>query len=63
MDEDKKAKARALAEKALDKAAQGDSRESEQLIEQARDLDPAEVAEVADEIEEERRQAERYQDE
>ncbi|WP_207477781.1 hypothetical protein [Arenibaculum pallidiluteum] len=61
-DRTSKAKARELAEKALDKAAEGDERQSEKLLEEARKIDPAAVAEVSDEIEEDRRQAERYSD-
>ena len=61
MAEDKHDKAHDLAEQGLDKMIEGDRKEGEKLVEQAKKLDPEAVQEVAREVEEDRQQAEKFQ--
>jgi len=61
MAEDKHDKAHDLAEQGLDKMVEGNRKEGEKLVEEARKLDPKAVQEVASEVEEDRQQAEKFQ--
>lgn len=54
-------KAHDLAEEGLDKMIEGDGKEGKKLVEEAKKLDSEAVAEVAQEIEEDRKQAEKFQ--
>ncbi|WP_158044164.1 heme biosynthesis protein HemY [Skermanella pratensis] len=54
-------KAQDLAEEGLEKMIEGDRKEGEKLVEKARKLDSEAVAEVAQEVEEDRQQAEKFQ--
>lgn len=54
-------KAHDLAEEGLDKIIEGDGKEGKKLVEEAKKLDPEAVAEVAQEVEEDRQQAEKFQ--
>jgi predicted transcriptional regulator len=56
---EKRERARDLAEEGLDRLFDGDETGKE-LIEQAKKLDPAAVAELAEEVEREKEQAERF---
>jgi hypothetical protein len=56
---EKRERARDLAEEGLDRLLDGDETGKE-LIEQAKKLDPAAVAELAEEVEREKEQAERF---
>lgn len=53
-------KAHDLAEQAIEKAADGDTRKARELADQAKDIDPKIDQEMAREIEEDRRQAEKF---
>jgi hypothetical protein len=53
-------KAHDLAEQAIDKAADGDTRKAKDLADQAKDIDPKIGEEMAKEIEDDRRKAEKY---
>lgn len=55
-------KAHDLAEEALDKAADGDTRAAKDLADKAKEIDPKIGQEMAREVEEDRRQAERFKD-
>jgi predicted transcriptional regulator len=56
---EKRERARDLAEEGLDRLLDGDETGKE-LIERAKKLDPAAVAELAEEVEREKEQAERF---
>ena len=56
---DKHERARDLAEEGLDRLVEGDEKGRE-LIEKAKKLDPGAVAELAEEVERDREQAERF---
>lgn len=56
-------KAHDKAEHALDKMIEGDRREGERMLEEARKMDGTAVDDVGREVEEERKQAEKYRDE
>lgn len=53
-------KAHDLAEEAIDKAADGDTRKARELADQAKDIDPKIGQEMAKEIEDDRRKAEKF---
>ena len=59
---DKRERARDIAEKGLDKLVEGD-KAGETLIDKAKKLDPGAVEELAREVERDKEQAERFQDE
>jgi hypothetical protein len=61
MAENKHDKAHDLAEQGLEKVIEGERKEGEKLVEEARKLDPEAVQEVAQEVEEDRQQAEKFQ--
>jgi hypothetical protein len=56
---DKRERARDIAEEGLDRLVEGDEKGME-LIEEAKKLDPDAVAELAEEVERDREQAERF---
>ena len=56
---DKRERARDMAEKGLDRLVDGDEKGKE-LIEKAKKLDPDAVAELAEEVERDKEQAERF---
>ena len=56
---DKRERARDIAEEGLDRLVEGDEKGME-LIEKAKKLDPDAVAELAEEVERDREQAERF---
>ncbi len=56
---DKRERARDIAEEGLDRLIEGDEKGKE-LIEKAKKLDPDAVAELAEEVERDREQAERF---
>lgn len=56
--DDKRERARDLAEEGLDKAVEGDEDQGRRLIDEARKIDPKAVEEVAEEVERERRKVE-----
>ena len=56
---DKRERARDLAEQGLDRLVEGDEN-GRALIEKAKKLDPDAVAELAEEVERDREQAERF---
>ena len=58
---DKRERARDIAEEGLDRLIEGDEKGKE-LIEKAKKLDPDAVAELAEEVERDREQAERFTD-
>ncbi len=53
-------KAHDLAEQAIEKAADGDTRKAKDLADQAKDIDPKIAEEMAREIEDDRRKAEKF---
>jgi hypothetical protein len=60
MTETKTDQAHDLAERALDEAAEGHEDEAKRLAKKAKKLDPKAAQDVAEEVEEERAQAEKY---
>ena len=56
---DKRERARDIAEEGLDRLIEGDEKGKE-LIEKAKKLDPEAVAELAEEVERDKEQAERF---
>jgi uncharacterized protein HemY len=56
----KRERARDIAEQGLDKVIEGDEEEGEKLIDQAKKLDPKAVEELAEEIEHDKEKAERF---
>ena len=58
---DKSERAREMAEEGLDRLVNGDEKGKE-LIEKAKKLDPQAVAELAEEVERDKEQAERFTD-
>lgn len=56
---DKRERARDMAEEGLDRLVEGDEKGRE-LIEEAKKLDPDAVAELAEEVERDKEQAERF---
>jgi predicted transcriptional regulator len=58
---DKSERAREMAEEGLDRLVDGDEKGKE-LIEKAKKLDPQAVAELAEEVERDKEQAERFTD-
>lgn len=59
MTKDDAKKAHDLAEQALEKAEDGDTRAGKRLVEEARKLDPKAVEKVAREVEEDRKSADK----
>ena len=55
-------KAHDLAEEAIEKAADGDTRKARELADQAKDIDPKIGQEMAKEIEDDRRKADKFKD-
>jgi hypothetical protein len=60
MARDEHEKAKDLVEKAVEKASDGDAKGAEKLVDQARKMDPSAIDEVAQEIEQDRDQAEGF---
>ena len=58
--ENKRERARDIAEEGLDKIIEGDSQTGEKLIDQAKKIDPKGVEELAEEVEREKEEAERF---
>ena len=56
---DKRERARDMAEEGLDRLVDGDEK-GEELIDRAKKLDPNAVAELAEEVERDKEQAERF---
>jgi hypothetical protein len=54
-------KAHDLAEEAIDKAAEGKQAEANRLVDEAKKIDPKIADEMAEEVEADKRQAEKYQ--
>lgn len=58
--EDKRERARDIAEEGLDKVVDGDQKAGKRMIDEARKIDPKAVDELADEVEREKEKAERF---
>lgn len=58
--EDKRERARDIAEEGLDKVVEGDTKAGKRMIDEARKIDPKAVDELADEVEREKEKAERF---
>lgn len=58
--EDKRERARDIAEEGLDKVVEGDQKAGKRMIDEARKIDPKAVDELADEVEREKEKAERF---
>jgi hypothetical protein len=58
--ENKRERARDIAEEGLDKIIEGDNQTGEKLIDQAKKIDPKGVEELAEEVEREKEEAERF---
>ena len=56
----KRERARDIAERGLDKVIEGDDQEGEKMIDQAKKIDPKAVEELAEEIEHDKENAERF---
>jgi uncharacterized protein HemY len=56
----KRERAHDIAEEGLDKLIEGDKEASEKLIDQAKKIDPKAVAELAEEVERDKEDAERF---
>jgi hypothetical protein len=56
----KQERARDIAEQGLDKVIAGDEQEGEKMIDQAKKIDPKAVEELAEEIEHDKENAERF---
>lgn len=56
----KRERARDIAEQGLDKVIEGDEKEGEKMIDQAKKIDPKAVEELAAEIEHDKEDAERF---
>jgi uncharacterized protein HemY len=57
---DKRERAHDMAEEGLDKMVEGDRKTGEKLIDKAKKLDPGAVDELAREIEDDKKEAERF---
>ena len=58
--EGKRERARDIAEEGLDKIVEGDDEEGQKMIDRAKKLDPKAVEELAEEVEKDRENAERF---
>jgi uncharacterized protein HemY len=58
--ENKRERAHDIAEEGLDKLIEGDSKTGEKLIDQAKKIDPKAVEELAEEVERDKENAERF---
>jgi hypothetical protein len=58
--ENKRERAHDIAEEGLDKLIEGDKEAGEKLIDQAKKIDPKAVAELAEEVERDKEDAERF---
>lgn len=58
--ENKREQAHDIAEEGLDKLIEGDQETGEKLIDQAKKIDPKAVEELADEVERDKENAERF---
>jgi len=58
--ENKRERAREIAEQGLDKVIEGEEEEGERMIDQAKEIDPKAVEELAEEIEHDKENAERF---
>jgi predicted transcriptional regulator len=60
--ENKRERAHDIAEEGLDKVIEGDKETGKKMIDEARKIDPKAVEELAEEVEREKQQAERFVD-
>jgi phage/plasmid-associated DNA primase len=60
--ENKRDRARDIAEEGLDKIVEGDKEKGQKMIDQAKKLDPKAVEELAEEIEKDKESVERFVD-
>jgi len=58
--ENKRERAHDIAEEGLDKIVEGDMEKGKTMIDQARKIDPKAVDELADEVERDKEEAERF---
>jgi hypothetical protein len=58
--ENKRDRARDIAEEGLDKIVEGEEEKGQKMIDQAKKLDPKAVEELAEEIEKDKEDAERF---
>ena len=58
--EDKRERAHDIAEEGLDKIVDGDTKAGENLIDKAKKIDPKAVEELAEEVERDKENAERF---
>jgi hypothetical protein len=58
--ENRRERARDIAEEGLDKIVEGEEEEGQKMIDQAKKLDPTAVEELAEEIEQDKENAERF---
>jgi uncharacterized protein HemY len=58
--ENKRERAHDIAEEGLDKLIEGDTEAGEKLIDKAKQIDPKSVEELAEEVEREKENAERF---
>ena len=58
--EDKRERAHDIAEEGLDKLVKGDTKTGEKLIDKAKKIDPKAVEELAEEVERDKENAERF---
>ena len=58
--ENKRARAHDIAEEGLDKIVDGDTKAGEKLIDKAKKIDPKAVEELAEEVERDKENAERF---
>ena len=58
--EDKRERAHDIAEEGLDKIVEGDTETGEKLIDEAKKIDPKAVEELAQEVERDKENAERF---
>jgi uncharacterized protein HemY len=58
--ENKKERAHEIAEEGLDKLVEGDTEAGEKLIDEAKKIDPKGVEELAEEVERDKENAERF---
>lgn len=60
--DDKRERAHDIADEGLDKIIEGDTETGEKLIDKARKIDPKGVAELAEEVERDKENADRFVD-
>jgi hypothetical protein len=58
--ENRRERARDIAEEGLDRIVEGEEEEGQKMIDQAKKLEPKAVAELAEEIEQDKKNAERF---